>query len=313
MSECAFLFPGQGAQYLGMGRDLVTRFPECEDMIEHAEVHLGLPLQAMMFDGPKDRLDEDFIGQVSVYTVSCMVADLLQDRGINAGAIAPYSSGLYAAAYAAGVFSFEDGLSLMQAADECIRSQNIKGGMGVVLGLSVPAVERLCAETNGLVEVSIVNTRHQVILSGESSALETLLERAAAAGALRCNRLPADAPYHSSLLANADHCLAQVVAETPLNDPHTPLISYIDAEALTDQSQVRMLLSQQLSSRVSWVEVVEELIRRKLDPMVEIGPGQILGRSVRWVHRHTRVLCTDTAVALENAFKELEYSPPQIG
>ncbi len=307
MSECAFLFPGQGAQYPGMGRELAAHFPECNDLIERAEEHLKLPLRAIMFDGLEERLHEDFIGQVTVYTLSCMIANLLQARGIKAGAVAPYSSGLYAAAYAAGVFGFEVGLSLMQAADQCIRRQSIDGGMGVVLGLSATEVERLCDETDSMVEVSIVNTRHQVIASGENAALDTLLQRAMSAEALRVDRLPAKAPYHSSLLAEADECLGCAVAATPLNDPHTPIVSYIDGEALVSRSQVEKLLSQQLSNRVNWVKVVEELVHRELTPMVEVGPGQILGRSVRWIHRRASVLHTDSVIALENAIKELGH------
>ena len=144
MTGCAFLFPGQGAQYLGMGRDLVESFPESEDLLKRAESHLGLPLGEIMFSGPEERLHEDLNGQLAVYTVSSMVADLLAKESIRPTALAPYSSGIYAAAYGAGVLDFEAGLNLIVEADRCIHEAYRQGGMGVVLGLSSSEVEELC-------------------------------------------------------------------------------------------------------------------------------------------------------------------------
>ncbi len=308
MSSCSFLFPGQGAQHLGMGRDLVERFSESMDMLKRAEAHLGLPLGDIMFSGPEERLHEDLISQVAVYTVSCMVADLLAARGIRAAALAPYSSGIYAAAYAAGVLNFESGLTLMLAADRCIQQANTQGGMGVVLGLSLPEIEELCERVKGVVEVSIVNTRHQIIVSGERPAVDQLLKRALDSQALKTDWLPAAAPYHCSLLNGAYQCLAERIAQTAINEPHTPIISYIDYQFLEKAAQVAELLSIQLHSQVRWLGVVEQLISQNLGPMVEIGPGQMLGRSVRWIHRQAQVLYTETAVTLEDAAKGLSDS-----
>jgi len=308
MNGCSFLFPGQGAQYVGMGHDLVERFSESKDLLKRAERYLALPLGEIMFSGPEERLHEDLNAQLAVYTVSCMVSDLLANRSIRAAALAPYSSGIYGAAYGAGVVDFETGLNLIVEADRCINEANSQGGMGVVLGLSLSEVEELCARVDGQVEVSIVNTRHQIIVSGERPAVDELLKLAADSEALKTDRLPAAAPYHCSLLASADHCLAKKIASTPMNKPHTPIFSYINQKPLVKAAQVAELLSIQLRSQVKWVEVVEELVRQNLAPMVEIGPGQMLGRSVRWIYRQAEVLYTDTAVALENTLKSLQDS-----
>jgi [acyl-carrier-protein] S-malonyltransferase len=158
---------------------------------------------------------------------------------------------------------------------------------------------------DGVVEVSIINTHHQIIVSGQQSAVAALLQRATVAGALKTGRLPAAAPYHCSLLATADQCLAEWVAQTPLADPHTPIISYIDAAGLASAPAVAMLLSNQLGNPVHWTTVVADLVRRGLTPMVEIGPGQMLGRCVRWIHRRATVLNTETAAALEAAVDAL--------
>jgi [acyl-carrier-protein] S-malonyltransferase len=306
MKGCSFLFPGQGAQYVGMGRDLVEKFSESENLLKRAEFHLGLPLGEIMFSGPEERLHEDLNAQLAVYTLSCMVFDLLANRSIRATTLAPYSSGIYGAAYGAGVVDFETGLTLIVEADRCIREANSQGGMGVILGLSLSEVEELCTKVKGQVEVSIVNTRHQIVVSGEVSALEQLLKLAADSEALKTERLPAAAPYHCGLLTPADHCLAKKIANTSINEPHTSILSYIDQKPLAKAAQVAELLSNQLRSQVHWVGVVEELVRQSLAPMVEIGPGQMLGRSVRWIYRQAEVLSTDTAVALENTVKSLQ-------
>jgi [acyl-carrier-protein] S-malonyltransferase len=177
------------------------------------------------------------------------------------------------------------------------------------LGLSVTDVQKLRDQVEGIVEVSIINTHHQIIVSGENSAVEALLRKAEAAGALKTTRLPAAAPYHCGLLASADQCLALRVAQTPLADPHTPIISYVDGTALTSAPELAGLLSCQLSSRVDWVAVVESLVGRGLTRMVEIGPGQMLSRCVRWIHRPATVFITETALALETAMDTLTSSP----
>jgi len=306
MIGCSFLFPGQGAQYVGMGRDLVERFAESKNLLKRAELYLDLPLSEIMLFGPEERLNEDLNAQLAVYVVSCMVADLLANKSIKAASLAPYSSGIYGAAYGAGVVSFETGLNLMVEADRCINEANTQGSMGVVLGFSLAEVEEMCERVEGQVEVSIVNTRHQIIVSGERSAVDELLKRAADSGALKADRLPAAAPYHCSLLTSADHCLARKIAKIPMNEPHTPILSYINQTPLATAAQVAELLSVQLRSQVHWVGVVEELVRQNLAPMVEIGPGQMLGRSVRWIHRQAEVLYTDTLAALETTLKSLQ-------
>ena len=305
MKGCSFLFPGQGAQYVGMGRELVERFPESKDLLKRAELQLDLPLGKIMFSGPEERLHEDLNAQLAVYIVSCMVTDLLASKSIRAAVLAPYSSGIYGAAYGAGVIDFHTGLNLIVDADRCIREANSHGGMGVVLGLSLAEVEEMCARVDGQVEVSIVNTRHQIIVSGEHRAVDMLLKLAADSEALKTDRLPAAAPYHCSLLTSADHCLAKKISKIPMNEPHTPILSYIDQKPLVKAAQVAELLSFQLRSQVQWLGVVEELVRQNLAPMVEIGPGQMLGRAVRWIYRQTEVLNTDTTVALEKTVKSL--------
>jgi len=284
-----------------MGRELLEVFPEARALLERAETHLRLPLGTIMAAGPEERLNEDFTAQVAVYVVSCMVTEILAAAGIRAAALAPYSSGLYAAAYAAGALGFEAGLTLMREADDCIHQKHSTGGMGVVLGLSAPQVADLCAQVDRPVAVSIINTHHQIIVSGERSAVEALLERALAAEALKTAMLPASAAYHCSLLTDADRCLAEKVAQTPI-------VSYIDAAALTTRPAVAEMLSNQLANRVDWVSVVNNIVGQGLTPLVEIGPGQMLGRSVRWIHRRATVLHTDTAAALATTAETLSGS-----
>lgn len=305
MSTAAFLFPGQGAQVIGMGRSISERFPECMRLLEHAESRLDMSLRDIMFQGPQELLDEDFTAQAAVYVTSCMVVELLESRGIRAGAIAPYSSGLYAAAYAAGVVDFDTGLDLMVEADRCIRLACPAGAMAVILGLSGPEVESLRAGLTGKAEVSILNTRHQTIVSGDVEGVAEILEKAKLAEALKTDLLSGSFPYHCSLLKSADAMLAQRVAQTPLQPPHTPVLSYIDCQTMTASAQMAHMFSNQLGNPVNWVGVVEEMVRLGHTPFVEIGPSQMLGRAVRWIHRPATVLYTDTADAFEKTVETL--------
>jgi malonyl CoA-acyl carrier protein transacylase len=254
--------------------------------------------------GPEEALNEDFAGQIAVYVISCGIWEVLEDSGFRPEFLAAYSSGLYAACVAAGVFDFETGLGLMAEADRCVRESAPSGGMTVILGLSGAEVRDLIETVPGRAHVSIVNTRHQIIVSGEHVALDRLEEAARRTEALNVRRLSAGAPYHSRLMAPVDVLLEDAVSRYPVAAPRFPIVSYGDGSLLTTDTAVRGLLGRQFKTPVDWAFVVESLVERGVECMIEVGAGRMLGRTVRWIDREMDIRDTDRVDSLRRLVRE---------
>jgi [acyl-carrier-protein] S-malonyltransferase len=298
--DTAFFFPGQGAQRVGMGADLCHRFAAARDVFERADDYLGFSLSRMCFEGPAETLDADLNSQLSVYTHSCALASVLGPERLGSGMVTGYSSGFYAAAFAAGCFDFEIGLGIVHMAGTLLLEAATAnpGAMGVIFGLAPECVHAICAQS-GAVQPAIYNTPRQIVISGAIAAVQNVIDQALAQGALDAYRLPAAAAYHSASMRPAAHALSAALAQMDLKAPHTPLISYSTLEAVADGAALARLLASHLCSPVRWVELIGSLHQKGIRTVVEVGPGQILCRSVRWIERNltTRPLSSAAALA----------------
>ncbi|MEJ2040061.1 MAG: ACP S-malonyltransferase, partial [Desulfosarcinaceae bacterium] len=206
------MFPGQSPQKAGLGEDLYRLHPQARAIFDAADDYLGFPLSRLCFEGPEDRLNEDLNCQLAIYAHSCAVTAILEAAGHSADLVSGYSSGFYAAAFAAGCFGFVEGLEIVRRAGELLLAQGalIQGGMGVIFGLDPETVGTLCRRS-GQLQLAIFNTPRQIVISGRSRDVDRTLEKAMEAGALDTYRLPAAAAYHSDLMTPAGRQLRDAI------------------------------------------------------------------------------------------------------
>ncbi len=248
------LFPGQGSQHVGMGADLYQIYPQARRRFDQANEVLGCKLSRICFEGPRDVLNTDLNAQLAVYTVSCILSDLLKQAGIVPKAVAGYSSGYYAAAYAAGGLPFAEGLATVKLAGKILldEGQRITGKMAVIFGLPYEDVAAICIQT-GEVDVAIINTLHQVIISGNAPAVKQAMERCLAAGALDAYLLPAETAYHSRFMTAACKRFLNEIALAHLSDPQIPIVSYATLDTAQDKKALALTMASQLASHRAMV------------------------------------------------------------
>jgi len=299
-----FLYPGQGAQQVGMGLDLYERFGEARRRFAQADRFLGYSLSKLCFEGPPAELNRDLTSQLAVYVVSCILTDLLAGQQIFPSATSGYSSGFYAAGYAAGCYDFEQGLDIVRRAGEILLAEErkLEGTMGTIFGLSRDKVQVICNRIDSL-EIGIFNTPSQMIVSGPRSAVLQALQAAKEQGALDAYLICAAVPYHSSRLEPCSRQLQAELQDTVLRDPELPLFSYLNLAPVRNQNEFKEIIAVQLSRPVFWVDLV-----RKLQPglIVEVGPGLVLSRAIRWIDRGAEVIPTSDCQGFLNAVARIQ-------
>jgi [acyl-carrier-protein] S-malonyltransferase len=285
-----------------MGFELYERFPAARARFEEADAQLGYSLSTLCFSGPEERLHEDLNAQLAVYTLSAVVTDLLGSERVSPQGVSGYSSGFYAAAYAAGCYTFDYGLHLVKRAGEILleRSRQLPGAMAVIFGLPKETVAGICNGV-GEVDVAILNTPRQIIVSGLDDSVKQVAALALEEGALDVYALPAATAYHSRFMKPCTERLLDDIEDRGLSRPRIPLVSYSSLECVAEKKGLKRTLANQLSAPVRWVEVVGHFRGLGMDLFLEVGPGALLSRTVRWIDRQARVMPTDTLSALGRA------------
>ena len=308
----AFVFPGQGAQKVGMGKSLAQDFPVCREVFDEADAALGESLSTLCFDGPADALLLTENTQPAILAMSVSVLRLIESRGIRASFAAGHSLGEYAAHVAAGTLSFPDALRTVRRRGRYMQEAVPvgEGAMAAILGLDAEQVSVACAETmtelaGRVVSAANLNAPGQVVIAGHADAVAKASERAKALGAKRAIPLAVSAPFHCALMKPAEDRLAPELRALATSDPSFPVIANVDAEPKRDARAAIDALIGQVSSPVRWEQVVKRLIAEGATTFVELGPGSVLAGLIKKIDRGVSAMSIEDEQGLKEALAVL--------
>ena|SRR5688572_10164819 len=296
----AFVFPGQGAQKVGMGRALAETFPICRDTFDEADDALGELLSTLCFEGPEDRLQLTENTQPAILAVSVAACRLAESRGVRPAFAAGHSLGEYSAHVAAGTLSFADALRTVRRRGQYMQQAVPvgEGAMSAILGLDAEAVAAACreaaAETGGrVVSPANINAPGQVVIAGHHDAVARAGAVAKDKGAKRVIPLAVSAPFHCALMKPAEERLAPELRALTANDPGIPVVANVDGQPKRDAGAAVEALIRQVSSPVRWDDVVRRLIAEGVTQFVELGPGTVLAGLIRKIDRSVTVVSVE--------------------
>jgi len=311
MGKLAFIFPGQGSQAAGMGKDLHDAFPEARAVFDEVDAALGEALSRMCFEGPEEALKLTANTQPSILTVSAAAAAVLASRGVVPDLVAGHSLGEYSALVAAGACGAAEAAKAVRARGTFMQEavQPGKGAMSAVLGLAPDQVREICAavaaETGEVVSPANYNEPAQTVIAGSAGAVERAGVKLKEAGAKRVLPLPVSAPFHCALMAPVRARLEPVLRAVPWKAPARLVVTNVEARPNGDPARIVPLLLEQVTAPVRWIECVEELVRQGVSRMVEVGPGKVLSGLAKRIDKSVEVWNVEDRASLEKTLAAL--------
>ncbi len=306
----AFVFPGQGAQYAGMGKAMAAAYPAAREVFARADAELGFALSQMCWEGPEEDLKQTHNTQPAILTTSLACLAVLQSRGVVPAMVAGLSLGEYTALVCAGSMREEDAVGVVRRRGQFMQdaASGRRTAMAAILGLDAQAVRQVCARASsrGVVEPSNYNSPGQIVIAGDEDAVHEGIALAKDAGAKRAVLLPVSAPFHTSLMRPAAQRLAKALADVPIREARIPVVSNVTAQPVQVPGEIRRLLIEQVSSPVRWDESVTAMARAGVRTFVEVGPGTALSGLIRKTVPAARVAHVDDPVSLEETVRGLE-------
>jgi [acyl-carrier-protein] S-malonyltransferase len=289
LPQISFLFPGQGSQAVGMGKELAQLYPVARHTFQEADEALGFSISQLCFEGPEENLRMTEVTQPALLTVSTAAARVLQEKGIVAQYVAGHSLGEYSAHVAAGTLAFADAVRVVNKRGKYMQEavHAGQGTMAAILGLSLEQLQQVCADAahGEVVSPANINSPDQIVISGHQGAVERAAELAKQRGAKRAKLLPVSAPFHCPLMKPAQDRLAEDLRALKFGDPEIPVIANFDAEIKTSAGPSREALIQQVTGAVQWSRCVEKLIQQGATIFIEVGAGKVLTGLMRQIDR----------------------------
>lgn len=300
----AFVFPGQGSQFAGMGSDLAQNFPVARQVFEEADDVLGFSLSRLCFEGPESDLKLTHNTQPAILAVSVAALQVLrQETDLAPDFVAGHSLGEYSALVCAGSLSFADALATVRRRGEFMQ-QAVPvgtGAMAAIIGLDATEVEKVCVEAaqHEILSPANFNGPGQVVIAGHTNAVDRACDLAREKGAKRALRLPVSAPFHCPLMVPAGENLAKVLQQVTINKPLVPIVTNVEACANSDRIRVGELLVIQVSEPVRWQESVQFMADEKVDHFVEIGPGKVLSGLIKRIAKGSSISNVEDCASLK--------------
>jgi [acyl-carrier-protein] S-malonyltransferase len=313
LAKVAFIFPGQGSQYPGMGRELAQSFACAREVFEEADAALGFAISKLCFEGPAEDLQLTANTQPAILTVSVAAARVLREKGIAADFVAGHSLGEYSALVAAGALSLADAVRVVRKRGQYMQEAVPvgQGAMAAILGLDGAALDEICREAaqGDIVSPANLNSPGQVVIAGSAAAVARAVEMAKGRGAKRAIMLNVSAPFHCALMKPAQDRLSADLDATQVADPQVPLVNNVNAAVVTSASLVREGLKQQVTAPVRWEESIRCLRAEGVDLFVEVGPGKVLSGLVRQINRAAECLRVEDSATLNDV--TTRFAPAQ--
>jgi len=326
MEKVAFVFPGQGSQYVGMGRDLYEIYPEARALFDEADGILGFSISRLCFEGPKEELDDTINTQPAILAMSVACFKVLDTRckeqgkgrenlepgtlNLEPAFVAGHSMGEYTALVAAGALDFADGLKLVRERGRVMKEagEQNPGSMAAIIGLDAGTLEDICQEARiqfpaSSVQIANYNSPGQIVISGHKEALERALELARERGARRVIPLAVSIASHSPLMQPAAESFASIVAQVDFHQPLVPVVANVTAAPITTVAEIKEELVKQLTSTVQWVESVQYMIAQGVTTFMEIGPKDVLTGLIRRIDKSVRTVNVGDVAGVEALMK----------
>lgn len=310
MGKMAFIFPGQGSQYVGMAQEFYEQMPACRKVFELASEASGLDVPALCFE-ENENINITEYTQICMLTAEAAILKALQEEGVTPDVTAGLSLGEYGALLTAGVLDWKDAFSLVRKRGIYMQEAVPTGGaMAAVLGLAETAIEKACEETGGIVSIANYNCPGQIVITGEEAAVTAAGEKCKEAGAKRVVPLKVSGPFHSPMLKGAGEKLGEELVNVEIHDIAVPYIANVTADYVKSTAEVKDLLRKQVSSSVRWQQSVQRMLGDGVDTFVEIGPGRTLTGFMKKISREAGVeaeaLCVSNIDKMEDFEKFMQ-------
>lgn len=310
MKKIGFIFPGQGCQYVGMGKDLYENFQQAKDVFDKANIILNRDIANLCFNGPIEEITSTENNQVAVVTVSMATLEVLRSHGIEAEAMAGLSLGEYSALIGSGVITLDEGLEVVRKRGLFMKedSENTKGAMAAVIGGSIEDIEAVCEclKSKGIIDIANYNCPNQSVISGEEHLIDEAIELLKEKKVKRCVKLPVSGAFHTDLMKESAKKLRITLNNIAIRGAGTVIIPNVTGEPLKDCENLLELLENQVNSSVQWQKTIESMMAMGINTFIEVGPGKSLSGFITKIDKDAKVFNVEDRKSLENTLKKLE-------